>query len=296
MVFDIQRYSLHDGAGIRTLVFFKGCPLRCRWCSNPESQEFGAEIMYDLERCLDFADCRKILPGAITPLNDHGIQIERKRIVHPELLRHTCASGALKVTGESLSVEEILSEVAKDIPFYKNEGGVTLSGGEPLSQGTELIALLEAFRDLKISVYVETSLHVPWEKVARCHGLVDTFLVDLKHVDPVKFRSHVQGEANLVMQNLVRLIQQGEQVILRIPVIPDFNHSTSEMEMMLDWAATLKGVEEVHLLPYHTFGKKKYQMLGREYLYEEVPAVDETELLPYLDNARLKGFKAKIGG
>ncbi len=296
MVFDIQRYSLHDGEGIRTLVFFKGCPLRCRWCSNPESQEFRAEIMYDPDRCMNFSDCRKIFPDAITPQNGHGIRIERQRIVQPELLRYTCASGALTVTGDSLTTEEILKEVSKDIPFYRNEGGVTLSGGEPLSQGTELIALLEAFRELKISVFVETTLHVAWEKIARSLGMVDTFLVDLKHVDPVKFKSHVQGEALLVMKNLDRLTQYGERVILRIPVIPDFNHSGSDMEMMLDYAATLEGVEEVHFLPYHTFGKKKYRMLGRDYPYEEIPAVDETELLPYLEYARVKGFKTKIGG
>ena len=296
MVFDIQRYSLHDGAGIRTLVFFKGCPLRCQWCSNPESQEFGAEIMYDPDRCMDFADCRKIFPDAINRLNGHGVQIERDRIADPDMLRVTCASGALKVTGESLSVEEILTEVSKDIPFYRNDGGVTLSGGEPLSQGTDLIALLEGLHELGISVYVETTLHVTWEKIARCLGIVDTFLVDLKHVDPAKFRSYVLGEAKLVMQNLDRLTKEGEQVILRIPVIPDFNNSASEMEMILDWAATLKGLEEVHFLPYHTFGKKKYTMLGREYPYEGIPAVDETELLPYLEYARLKGFKTKIGG
>jgi pyruvate formate lyase activating enzyme len=143
---------------------------------------------------------------------------------------------------------------------------------------------------------VETSLYVPWKQVERCLGKVDTFLADLKHVDPVKFRNHTGGDAQLVLQNLDRLAESGSHLILRIPVVPDFNHSPADMEMILDYAGTLQGVGEVHFLPYHSLGKRKYQMLDREYPYEGYQAVTETEIEPYLVYARSKGLKTKIGG
>ena len=296
MVFDIQRYALHDGEGIRTLVFFKGCPLRCDWCSNPESQEFGAELMYDPERCKDFADCLAASPDSISRHSGHGIQINRSGVAHPELLKDICASGALAVSGNSMTTDEIVSEVSKDISFYRNDGGVTLSGGEPLAQGADLVTLLEALNQLNIRVNMETSLHVSWKNISRCLGLVDTFLVDLKHVDLVKFRARARGDALLVMDNLDQLTQLAQRVIIRIPVIPGFNHSGFEMEKILNYAATLQGVKEVHFLPYHTLGKKKYRMLGRKYPCEELPAVNTSELLPYLEVARQKGLEPIIGG
>jgi pyruvate formate lyase activating enzyme len=296
MVFDIQRYSIHDGEGIRTLVFFKGCPLRCQWCSNPESQDFDAEVMYDPDVCHDFGDCMEMAPEAIFRKNGRGIVIDRSNLEAPDLLRTVCASRALTVSGTSITVEELIEEITKDLPFYRDGGGVTLSGGEPLAQDSVLTDLLTALNRREIGVNVETSLHVSWKQVERCVGKVDTFLADLKHVDPLKFKEHTGGDAGLVMQNLERLVEDGSHVILRIPVIPDFNHSQSDMEMILDYAGTLQGVEEVHYLPYHSLGKRKYQMLDRAYLYEGFPVVTDSELEPYLRYARLKGFKTKIGG
>jgi len=296
MVFDIQRYSLHDGKGIRTLVFFKGCPLRCLWCSNPESQEYVSEVMYDPVLCQDFGDCMEMAPEAIFRHNGHGISIDRSKVESTDLLRTVCASRALTVTGELKSVEELVAEVAKDLPFYRDGGGVTLTGGEPLAQGSILTSLLTELYRREIRVNVETSLHVPWKQVMRCMGLVETFLVDLKHVDPVKFRSFAHGDAGLVMQNLDQLTGEEAHVVLRIPVVPDFNHSIPDMEMILDYAGTLHGVEEVHFLPYHSLGKKKYRMMDREYAYEDVPDVTEPELEPYLTYARSKGFKTRTGG
>jgi pyruvate formate lyase activating enzyme len=296
MIFDIQRYSLHDGAGIRTLIFFKGCPLHCLWCSNPESQSFDPELMYDLDRCMDFGDCIIAGAGAISPLSGHGIELNRSMITRPETLRRVCVSRALTLSGESKSAEQLIDEVMKDQPFYRNGGGVTLSGGEPLAHREVLDSLLQQLNQRGINVNVETSLHVGWPLIQRCLGQVHTFLVDLKHTDHEKFSLFTGGDAGLVLNNLKQLVDFGAPVIIRIPVIPGFNHSRQEMELILDFAATLKGVREVHFLPYHTLGTKKYRMLGRDYAHQGYQTVHETELLPYLAYARNLGFTTNIGG
>ena len=296
MIFNIQRFSTHDGEGIRTLIFYKGCPLRCQWCSNPESLSFDYSLMYDRKICRNFGDCIKADSKAITRGKNNGIQIDRESVSDPEKLKNICASKALSISGESLSIDELLAEIGKDIAFYRSDGGVTLSGGEPLAQGEELTALLRKLKDRKIRVNIETSLHVKWGKVARCISLVDTFLVDLKHTDRDKFRTYTQGDAELVMNNLKRLTDSDAHVIIRIPVIPGFNHSETEMKRMIEFVKSLRNVNEVHLLPYHTFGVEKYTMLGMDYSFGSNHQVQDSEMVPYINYAQSKGLQAIIGG
>ncbi len=300
MIFNIQRFSTHDGEGIRTLVFFKGCPLRCQWCSNPEGLSFGYSLMYDKRICRNFGDCIKANSKVFSRENNNGIRIDRELLGEPEMelvkLNHVCASKALSISGELLSVNELLTEIEKDIPFYREDGGVTLSGGEPLSQGEDLTSLLQQLKDRNISVNIETSMHVEWERVVRRIGLVDTFLVDLKHTDKDKFKIFTGGDAELVMDNLKKLTNSNAHVIIRIPVIPGFNHSEHEIIHMIEFAGSLKDVSEIHLLPYHTFGLEKYKMLGMDYRFGLNMQVQESELEPYLHYIRSKGLQAIIGG
>jgi pyruvate formate lyase activating enzyme len=193
-------------------------------------------------------------------------------------------------------VDDLLKEVEKDLPFYRDEGGVTLSGGEPLAQGQELVHLLQALHKRRISTNIETSLHVKWKSIERCIGLVRTFLVDLKHIDPEKFRHYVRGDASLVLDNLEKLDYFGAHVVVRIPVIPGFNHSMAEIQAMVDFVSTVKGIREIHFLPYHSFGVEKYRMLGMEYRFSSTKQVEDTELQPYIQYAESQGFKTKIGG
>lgn len=295
MIFNIQRYSTHDGSGIRTLIFYKGCPLRCQWCSNPESQSFNYDVFYDKNICKNFEDCVKA-DKSISSIKPNGIQINREHLQNPENLRNICASKALTISGESKSVNELLIEIEKDALFYGGDGGVTLSGGEPLSQGNELISLLQELKSRNISVNIETSLHVNWEKVERCIGLVETFLVDLKHTDKNKFKSFTQGNAELVMENLEKLADSGSPIIVRIPVIPRFNHSESEIFKMIEFVASLKKINEIHFLPYHNFGVGKYKLLDMDYTYETAKQVQDSELIQYIKYAQSEGFKTKIGG
>ena len=296
MIFNIQRFSTHDGNGIRTVIFYKGCPLRCLWCSNPESLSFGYSVMYDKKNCRNFGDCIKAGNNAITRIKNNGIQINRELIKKPEILRNICTSKALTISGELKSVNELLSEIEKDTPFYRNGGGVTLSGGEPLSHGEEIYTLLQNLKDRNINVNIETSLHVKWREVARCVGLVDTFLVDLKHTDKDKFKTFTQGDAELVMKNLNKLTDSGTHVIVRIPVIPGFNSSENEMEQMIDFVTSLKNVKEIHFLPYHTYGIEKYKMLGIDYIFGNTKQVQDSELKPFIQYALSKGLQTKIGG
>lgn len=296
MIFNIQRFSLHDGDGIRTLIFYKGCPLRCLWCSNPESHTFGYSIMYDPRHCQQFGDCIQALPGAFSRVNGQVLEIRRGEIQNPLELKDVCASRALVLAGEDRSVDELMAEIEKDLPFYGKNGGVTLSGGEPLSQDQELIELLQQLRDKKISTFMETSLHVSWARIERCIGLVGTFLVDLKHTDPEKFRRFTRGDARLVIRNLEHLAYFGARVVVRIPVIPGFNNSLPEIREMVDRLVLIRGIEEIHFLPYHTFGVEKYRMLGLEYEFGPAKSIQEPELEPYVHYAQSRGFRTKIGG
>lgn len=295
MIFNIQRFSTHDGNGIRTVVFYKGCPLSCQWCSNPESQSFDFDILYHQKFCQHFGDCIKAESAAITR-SENGLKINRSLIENPESLQNVCLTKALTVSGERKTVSEILAEIEKDHPFYRNDGGVTLSGGEPLSQGTELTELLQELKKKKISVNMETTLHVKWEKVERCIGLVDTFLADLKHTNREKFRKFAGGDSLLVMSNFVKLDHSGAKYVIRIPVIPGFNHTEAEIFEMIDFAASLKNANEIHFLPYHTFGEEKYKMLDIPYPMKGIQPVEDHELTPYLKYAKEKGFRTKIGG
>jgi pyruvate formate lyase activating enzyme len=295
MIFNIQRFSTHDGQGIRTMVFFKGCPLRCRWCCNPESQSFQPELLYDARRCRNFGDCLKPVDSIVTTAPS-GIRINRSLASDLTGYRDVCASKALTVSGEEKSTGEMMEAIEKDTPFYSNGGGVTLSGGEPLSQDDHLVDLLTALKKKKLDVAVETSLHVAWEKIERCIGLVDTFLADLKHIDPEKFTGFTGGQAGLVMDNLRKLAAYQVHLIIRIPVIPTFNHTLAEMKRIIDFAATLGYVREIHFLPFHNLGAEKYTMLGMENPFTGHQHVEAAALNDYADYAASLGFITKIGG
>lgn len=296
MIFNIQRFSTHDGNGIRTMIFYKGCPLRCTWCCNPESQSFDHSILYDSRKCKSFGDCFATGNPGIT-YSGNGPVINRSAIPHPEFLGNVCLSRAIQISGEEKSAEDLLLEIEKDLPFYNHSGGgVTLSGGEPLSQGDNLPELLTLLKNRNLDVAIETSLHVDWGHVERCLGLVGTFLVDVKHTDGEKFNLFTGGNLNLVKTNLKLLVEKKENIIARIPVIPDFNHTMGEMKKIIDFIHSLHHIREIHFLPYHTLGTEKYAMLGMEYVFGKKKPVDEAGLTNYIDYARNKGFTVKTGG
>ena len=299
MIFNIQRYSTHDGPGIRTVVFLKGCSLGCRWCQNPESRARSEDLLYDSRLCLAGCElCQQAAPAVITRTLD-GLIIHRQNVndSHIAALRDCCPTTALTVCGEEKSVEEIMATVLRDKPFYdRSGGGVTLSGGEPFMNPTLAQALFEASHQAGIHTAVETCLHVPWKYIEPSLPFVDLFLADLKHVDEAVFQQWTDGSARRVLDNLQRLAQAGKKMIIRVPLIQGFNASEADIAAITDFAADPLQVSEIHYLPYHTLGMNKYQLLSQPYTAPDKP-LDAPELLAFAqDYARSKGLTAILRG
>ena len=299
MIFNIQRYSTHDGPGIRTVVFLKGCSLGCRWCQNPESRARSEDLLYDSRLCLAGCElCQQAAPAVITRTLD-GLIIHRQNVndSHIAALRDCCPTTALTVCGEEKSVEEIMATVLRDKPFYdRSGGGITLSGGEPFMNPTLAQALFEASHQAGIHTAVETCLHVPWKYIEPSLPFVDLFLADLKHVDEAVFQQWTDGSARRVLDNLQRLAQAGKKMIIRVPLIQGFNASEADIAAITDFAADLLQVSEIHYLPYHTLGMNKYQLLSQPYTAPDKP-LDAPELLAFAqDYAQSKGLTAILRG
>ncbi len=293
-VFNIQRFSIHDGNGVRTNIFFKGCPLQCAWCNNPESIDPFPSIMFDERTCHAFGDCVKAGNGHVT-LKDQRLIIDRVNITDFSALRNICPSKALIVTGQEMSVNRIMSEIEKDIPFYRmSGGGVTITGGEPFSQDPDIKELFIELKAKGIHVSVETSLHMPWETIEKYLDYIDVFLTDLKHIDEEKFKKYTGGDAALVLNNFRKLDEKGKTFVVRVPVIPQFNFSEPELFAIIDFAAGLKNANEINFIPFHSLAREKYVMLGKEYLFENQRNIEKTELQPYVEYAEGKGMSVKI--
>lgn len=283
MIFDLQRYSTHDGPGIRTLVFLKGCSLACRWCQNPESRSPKPELLFDPRLCLSGCDlCQRACPAAIRRQDDR-LHIDRSRLGRDDLLslRELCPSEALSVCGQEKSLDELMSSILRDRPFFgRSGGGVTLSGGEPFMQPELAAEILARCKAEGLHTAVETCLHVPWQQIAPSLPHLDLVLADLKHVDEQRFFDWTRGKADLVLANLRRLAEQGIPLQIRVPLIPGFNADEDSIKAIIEAAAGLKGVEEIHFLPYHTLGMGKYALLGLPYEAPDRP-LDDPDLLRF---------------
>lgn len=305
MIFNIQRFSTHDGPGVRTVVFLKGCPLRCEWCENPESQSPRSELFYDRRICIGCLEClHSAADGEITLHDEPSASGEpsprpvfhRERIRQPEKFREVCPTGALSVVGEEQRVEQIVSEVEKDRPFYRGVGGATISGGEPYAQPRFFRELLEKLAEHRIDVVVESSLEASWTVIEPTLPLVSLFLADLKHFDAAAYRAGSGGDLSLVLDNFRRLEAAGARVVVRVPVIPGFNDSEETMREIAHYASTLSNVDSLHLLPYHSLGRGKYKALGRGYALEGTAAPPAQRLAAYVKVAECAGLRVSIGG
>ncbi|MBS1205649.1 MAG: pyruvate formate lyase-activating protein [Proteobacteria bacterium] len=299
MIFNIQRYSTHDGPGIRTVVFLKGCSLSCRWCQNPESRSRTRDLLFDERLCLAGCDlCQQAAPLVIErALNSLLIHREKLNDAQLNALTDCCPTQALSVCGETQSVDEIMATVLRDKPFYlRSGGGITLSGGEPFMNPQLAHALLQSSYQQGIHTAVETCLHVPWRYIAPSLPYVDLFLADLKHVDDAVFRQWTGGSARRVLDNLRRLAQAGKKMTIRVPLIPGFNADEASIKTITTFAADELNVSDIHFLPYHTLGMNKYHLLGEPYTAPEKP-LDAPQLLAFAEDfARQKGLTATLRG
>jgi len=264
-VFNIQRYSIHDGPGIRTTVFLKGCPLNCWWCQNPESQLSGQEMVFWEDRCIGCEACFLNCPSA-------AIQMENKKPVTDKNgcnlcgeCSRICPTNAREMIGKKITAEEIIKEVEKDLVFYKESGGgVTFSGGEPLGQSEFLEILLIYCQKKKIHTAVDTSGYISWEILSKISSKVNLFLYDLKIMDNKRHKKYTGISNELILENLKKLSSVHNNIFVRFPVIPGINDDYQNIKEMGEFLSSLK-IAQVNLLPYHYIGVDKYRRLGRTY-------------------------------
>lgn len=298
IVFDIQRFSIHDGPGIRTTVFLKGCPLRCLWCDNPESQEERAEIAFWNERCIRCNACLAVCPlDAITVDEDGRKRIRPDRCDLCGRCLRRCPAGALEQIGRSMTVEEVLSEIEKDRSFYEESGGgMTLSGGEPTAQSRFSERVLKCAHERGIHTAIETCGYARWNVWRSLLPQLDLILYDLKVVDSVQHK-HYTGVANeLILENLRKLTRTGKEIVVRRPIIPGYTDSESSMHSLGQFLERLDGVKEVHLLPYHNYGQGKYVCLGIESPLAGIPSLQEDAVIGLADILASYNIKVQIGG
>ncbi|UCH29506.1 MAG: glycyl-radical enzyme activating protein [Myxococcales bacterium] len=272
LVFNIQKFSLHDGPGIRTIVFLKGCPLACMWCSNPEGRSTTPELILSCDRCIGTDECDRCitvcLEGAISKGEDGTVTIDRARCDGCGDCTYVCPSEALETSGDWVEVEEVLRIVEEDDAFYaRSGGGLTLSGGEPLAQGSFVRALLGAARNRGIDTAVETSGLCNWKTMKDVAPLTDRMFFDIKCLDPEK-HERVTGVSNAkILDNFRKLRAELPEVdvVVRTPVIPGVNDSERDIRAIAEFVTDAGGASSYELLPYHRFGEPKYEKLGKHY-------------------------------
>ena len=252
-IFDIQRFSIHDGPGIRTIVFLKGCPLRCRWCCNPESQSYEIQEM--------------------------------------------TLGGKTKTVGRDVTVAEVFEEVEKDRVYYKRSGGgMTLSGGESLTQPDLATALLRGAKDISINTAMESTGFADFSVIERYLEYLDLYLMDIKHIDREKHKAFTSQYNDKILENAKKIARSDTKLIIRTPVIPTFNATKEEIAKIAEFASSLDGVEEMHLLPYHRIGSDKYAGLGREYTLKDIEPPSKELMNELLEVVNSYGLKGQIGG
>jgi len=297
IIFDIKKYAIHDGPGIRTTVFFKGCPLRCSWCHNPESWEKNLEMLHRPVRCLQCGRCIQICP------NRALIRINGK--IHRDLSRCTvcgacilpCPAQAMEKVGQQVTVEQVLKEVEKDFVFYdQSGGGVTCSGGEPLAQPDFLRALLTACKERGVHTAVDTSCYGNRETLQSILGFTDLFLCDIKHLDSKKHREFTGGDNSLILDNISWLSTNARRIIVRVPVIAGFNDSPDSIQAIGQYVQNLKTIKQIDLLPYNSGGIAKAERLGKSERMFRSRRLSEEQMKKLAQTLQEMGFCVKIGG
>lgn len=300
LITNIQKYSIHDGDGIRTTVFFKGCPLKCKWCHNPETQNFKKQILTNREKCTGCGSCILVCPNHAIRLVDGKAVTDHEKCNGCGTCVKNCLSNIREVAGKEYTVKELVKELKKDEMFYEESGGgVTLSGGEVMCMDMDYIeALAKELHRQGITVTIDTCGYAPYDNFKRILPYVNTFLYDIKAMDREVHKEFIGVDNTLILENLEKLSEDNARIYIRIPTIKGVNADDESMKAVIDWLLAHKiKVAQVNLLPYHNTGSSKYGRLEKTYDGEmlETPTGEEMEhFVALFQNA---GFlKTKIGG
>lgn len=291
-VTNIERFATHDGPGIRTTVFLKGCMLHCPWCANPETWNIKPVLMHDERMCVTCHLCEKKCPShAIT----FPFSWNMRACKYCHMCEDVCLHDAITFSGKDMEIEEVVKEVLKDVDYYKqSHGGVTISGGEPFYQFDAFIELIKELKRHDLHVAVETTGNYSLELLKKALPYIDLFLMDLKHVDKDTLKYFTGANLDLIIGNFKHLAQvDPSKVIIRMPVIPRFNEDACESVIQFAYENHLP---EVNLLPFHTMGKSKWKQLNKEFVYDQDKMMDRENLYQYIEYGKKLGVFVKIGG
>ena len=290
LIFNIQKFSIHDGPGIRTTIFLKGCPLRCKWCANPESQSANVQILWDQKKCVHCLQCVKSCMYQAISCREGEIHIDEELCQGCLNCVSTCLQSALSNEGETKEIEEIVRIALQDKDFYEESGGgITISGGEGMSQPDFLKELVKELKKHNLHLAIETTGYIPKETFHELAPLFDLLLFDVKHYDANRHFEGTGVHNEQIINNLKWAFHQGLEILPRIPVIPSFNNSIQDAAGLASLLTEI-GLKKVQLLPFHQFGERKYEMMHKEYAYKNVKALQKEDLTEYQNEFIKKGL------
>jgi pyruvate formate lyase activating enzyme len=298
LIYDMQRFAIHDGPGIRTLIYMKGCPLKCLWCSSPQTQKPSTEILHIELNCKKCGRCTEVCSkNAITISEEEGVKIDRKLCDSCGECVETCLNQALKLAGKDITVEELFQEVNKDSPFYRrSKGGITVGGGEPTMQHEFVTAFLKRCKQIYIHTAMESCGYVKWEYLEKILKHLNLAYFDIKHMDPLVHKELTGVSNELILENIKKASKM-LPVIIRIPVAPGCNDSEDNILATAKFAAGLgKNLQRIEILPYHKFGTHLYDQLDMEYRLKDVEPPSDEHMERLKELIESCGVKAQIGG
>ena len=300
LITNIQKFSIHDGDGVRTTVFFKGCPLHCQWCHNPETQRTSAEMMLDETKCVHCKMCEQVCPEGAVKMED-GLPItDMSKCTLCGKCEKYCTGLARELVGKEYPVKDLIKALVKDRMFYEDSGGgVTLSGGEVMAMDIDYILdIAKALKKEDITLTIDTCGYAPYEKFEAILPYVNTFLYDVKVMDPDLHKEYMGVDNELILENLIKLSNAGARIYIRIPTIKEVNGNDENMQATIDFLKQNNiQVAQVNLLPYHNTGSSKYSKIGKTYEGEDLHAPDKEEMEHFVQLFKNAGFNnTKIGG